>query len=87
MGEIVLPPAIASPPIVSPRPWLVPLARQRRTLFDPGWVERLRGWIEDAILLLVLAFAFPVAILILGTPIALGVRLVLEIARALIVAR
>jgi hypothetical protein len=39
------------------------------------------GWLEDAGLLLLLALAFPLAILFVGTPVALVVRLLLEIVR------
>jgi hypothetical protein len=39
------------------------------------------GWLEDAGLLLLLGLAFPLAILVVGTPIALVVRLLLEIGR------
>ena len=86
MSERALFPAIASPPFASQRPWRVALAAKGNRS-DPGFIERLRGWVGDALLLLLLAFAFPVAILIVGTPIALFVRLVLEVARALIGAR
>jgi len=41
------------------------------------------GWLEDAGLLLLLVLAFPVVILIVGTPVALVVRLLLEIGRRL----
>jgi hypothetical protein len=39
------------------------------------------GWLEDGVLLLVLGLAFPLAILVVGTPIALAVRLLIEIGR------
>ena len=44
-----------------------------------GW--QVIGWLEDAGLLLLLALAFPLAILVVGTPVALLVRLLLEIVR------
>jgi hypothetical protein len=39
------------------------------------------GWLEDAGLLLVLGLAFPLAILVIGSPIALAVWLLIEIGR------
>jgi hypothetical protein len=41
------------------------------------------GWVEDAGLLMLLALAFPVVILIVGTPVAFVVWLLLEIGRRL----
>jgi hypothetical protein len=46
-----------------------------------GRWRRMLGWLEDAGLLVVLALAFPVLILIVGTPVAFVVWLLLEIAR------
>jgi hypothetical protein len=45
----------------------------------PG--RQMLGWFEDGVLLLVLGLAFPLAILIVGTPIALAVRLLIEVGR------
>ena len=42
---------------------------------------RMLGWLEDAGLLLLLALAFPLVILIVGAPVALVVRLLIEIGR------
>ena len=39
------------------------------------------GWLDDAVLLLVLALAFPLAILVVGTPIALTIRLLIALGR------
>jgi hypothetical protein len=39
------------------------------------------GWLEDAGLLLALALAFPLVVLIVGAPVALVVRLLIEIGR------
>lgn len=44
-------------------------------------LARLLGWLGDAILLLALALAFPLAILVVGTPIALAVRLLIALGR------
>jgi hypothetical protein len=46
-----------------------------------GRWRQLLGWLDDAVLLLVLGLAFPLAILAVGTPIALAVRLLIEIGR------
>lgn len=46
-----------------------------------GRGRQVLGWLEDAGLLLLLALAFPLAILFVGTPVALVVRLLLEIVR------
>jgi hypothetical protein len=46
-----------------------------------GRRRRMLGWLEDAVLLLVLGLAFPLAILVVGTPIALAVRLLIELGR------
>ena len=46
-----------------------------------GHGRRMLGWVEDAGLLLLFGLAFPVAILVVGTPIALVVRLLIEIGR------
>jgi hypothetical protein len=45
-----------------------------------GHGRHLLGWLDDALLLL-LTLAFPLAILVVGTPIALAVRLLIEIGR------
>jgi hypothetical protein len=39
------------------------------------------GWLEDAALLLLLTFALPLVILVVGAPAGFLVRLLLEIAR------
>jgi hypothetical protein len=41
----------------------------------------MRGALEDAGLLLLITFAFPLVILIMGAPLALIVRLLIEISR------
>ena len=43
--------------------------------------RRMLGWLDDAVLLLVIGLAFPLAILVVGTPIALAVRLLIELGR------
>jgi hypothetical protein len=46
-------------------------------------IRTIGGRLEDALLLLLAVFLLPVAILLIGTPIALCARLVLEIVRRL----
>jgi hypothetical protein len=48
-----------------------------------GRGRQMLGWLEDAGLSLLLVLAFPVVILILGAPVALVVRLLIEIGRRL----
>ena len=47
----------------------------------PAGSRRMLGWLEDAGWLLLLALAFPLVILIVGAPVALVVRLLIEIGR------
>jgi hypothetical protein len=44
----------------------------------------VRTWLEDAVLLILLVIALPVAILLVGAPIVMLVRLVVAIAQCLI---
>ena len=46
-------------------------------------VRKLRGLLGDVLLMVLAVLSLPVAILLIGTPIALCVRLILEIARRL----
>lgn len=46
-----------------------------------GSGQHIFGWLEDAGLLLLVVIAFPLMILIVGTPIAFLVRLLTEIGR------
>jgi hypothetical protein len=46
-----------------------------------GRSRRMLGRLEDAGLLLLLALAFPLAVLVVGAPVALVVRLLIEILR------
>ena len=48
-----------------------------------GRGRQMLGWLEDAGLLLLLVLAFPVVILSVGTPVALVVRLLIQIGRRL----
>ena len=51
------------------------------TVVAGGHALHIRGWLEDAGLLLLVVIAFPLTILILGTPMALLVRLLTKIGR------
>jgi hypothetical protein len=46
-----------------------------------GRSRRMLDWLEDAGLLLLLALGFPLVVLIVGAPVALVVRLLIEIGR------
>jgi hypothetical protein len=46
-----------------------------------GGGRHVLGWLEDAGGLLALVLAFPLVILVVGTPVALVVRLLIEISR------
>jgi hypothetical protein len=46
-----------------------------------GRTRQMVGWLEDAGLLLLCALAFPLLVLIVGTPVVLVVRLLIEIGR------
>lgn len=41
--------------------------------------RQMLGWLEDAGLLLLLVLAFPLAVLVVGAPVALVVRVLIEI--------
>jgi hypothetical protein len=48
-----------------------------------NYFRRMTGLLEDAVLLMLAVFLFPVVILLVGTPIALCVRAVIEVAQRL----
>lgn len=52
-----------------------------RAVVADGSGPHIFGWLEDAGLLLLVVIAFPVMILIVGTPIALLLRLLIAIGR------
>ena len=53
------------------------------TVAGTSVVGKLEGLLGDVLLLVLAVLSFPLAILLIGTPIALGIRLILEIARRL----
>jgi hypothetical protein len=66
---------------VATRSGALPLSsRDAPTSIDlAGW-PRIRAWIADAVGVLALGLMVPVAILVIGTPIALAARLVIAVA-------
>ena len=46
-----------------------------------GRGRQMLGWLEDAGVLLLLVLALPLVVLVVGTPLALVVRLLIEISR------
>ena len=52
----------------------------RRTLTTVRGFHKIVGLVDDAVLLLLAVFLFPLIILLVGAPIALLVRVVIEIA-------
>jgi hypothetical protein len=58
------------------------VAPERRSPIGASGRERpILGWLEDAGLSLLLVFACPLAVLAVGAPMVLAVRLVIEIGR------
>lgn len=47
---------------------------------SPSWRQRI-GWLDDVVLVLLIALLFPVVILLIGTPFALLIDLLLTTAR------
>ena len=54
---------------------------QEKSGTKKGRRRLILGWLEDVVLLLIVVLLFPLVILLIGTPIALFVRLLLEIAQ------
>jgi hypothetical protein len=66
--------------IASDRPLVVAGSEHAaRGLFATNSFRRMTGLLEDAVLLMLIVFLFPVVILLIGAPIALFVRAVIEI--------
>jgi hypothetical protein len=63
------------------RSWLRIAGINMRGTRGVGPVRRILGLFDEAMLLLLLVFLFPLVILLVGTPVALFVRLLLEIAQ------
>lgn len=63
------------------RPDATTMAAAPSALVASGRGSQMLGWLEDAALLLLFTFAFPLVILVVGAPAAFVVRLLLEIAR------
>jgi hypothetical protein len=84
--------AVAAPSVASDRSAIQPSQNAARpdatiaaarpsAIRERGPARRMLGWLEEAALLLLLGLAFPLAILVVGSPIALVVRLLIEIGR------
>jgi hypothetical protein len=67
----------------SPRPISAPLSAVTDGVGRTSRMGTLGGRLDDALLLLIAVFLVPVGILLIGSPIALCARLVLEIIRRL----
>jgi hypothetical protein len=65
----------------APRPDATIVAAAPSAIAASGPRRPMLRWLEDAGLLLLLALAFPVGVLVVGTPVALVVRLLIEIGR------
>jgi hypothetical protein len=63
------------------RPDAMIIAAAPAAVVATGRSRRILGWLEDAGLLLLLALAFPLIVLVVGAPVALLVRLLIEIGR------
>jgi hypothetical protein len=62
----------------APRPNATIMAASS-ALVASGHRRQMLGWLEDVGLLLLLALAFPLVVLVVGAPVALVVRLLIEI--------
>ena len=90
---MIVPSAVATAPAVSELRSAIPLplrvARPDATIpagastavVASGRGRQMLGWLEDAGLVLLLALAFPLVVLAVGAPVALVVRLLIEIGR------
>ena len=67
----------------APRPMPAPISAFTAGLRRTSLIGTVGGHLQDVLLLLIAVFLFPVGILLVGTPIALCARLVLEIIRRL----
>jgi len=57
----------------------VPVTDRQQSEARPGILRRIANVCDDAVLLLLVVFLLPVGILLVGTPVALAVRVVVEI--------
>ena len=57
------------------------LPQYRQIAARQHWFRRITGLLEDAVLLMLAVFLVPVVILLVGAPIALCIRAIIEIVR------
>ncbi len=77
-----MPSALAATSLAPEHTWPVTtITGGAPTVGASGRGRMILGWLEDAGLLLLLVLMFPLFILAVGAPVALFVRLLLEIAR------
>ena len=69
--------------IARPRPMSAPMSLSTLGRGGTSLIGTIGGRLEDALLLLVAVFLLPFGILLIGMPIALCARVILEIARRL----
>jgi hypothetical protein len=69
--------------VARPRPMAAPISASTVGRGRTPVIRTIGGLLEDALLLLLAVFLLPVGILLIGTPIVLCARLVLEIVRRL----
>jgi hypothetical protein len=66
-----------------PQPMVAAISGRAPRLGQTSLIRSIGGLLGDALLLLLAVFLLPAGIVLIGTPIALCARLVLEIARRL----
>jgi hypothetical protein len=76
-----VPPRPIQLPLTAARPDATTKAAAPSPIVSSGRGSQMLGWLEDAALLLLLTFALPLVILVVGAPAGFLVRLLLEIAR------
>jgi hypothetical protein len=72
--------AIRSPRNADPRDATI-RAEEPSAVVASGRGRQMLGWLEDAGMLLLVVLALPLVVLVVGTPVALVVRLLIEISR------
>jgi len=85
MDQTSFPLEAPSAPVARALPWQnaldVPVTDLQRADARPGLLRRVAAGLEDAVLLVLVVLLIPVAILLIGAPVALVVRLMAEAAK------